>query len=75
MIDWIAWCAQVRHTRRAAGYVRAQDFAAVVAAKYGVGLTKHILYNIESGKQRPDVEQFLAINEELFGEPIPGIFY
>lgn len=69
--DWSIYGHIIRKRRVELGYRKAEDYAIVVRLRTNLNISRDILYKIEQGKQKPDADQFLALNIALFGKLLP----
>lgn len=70
-IDWKMYGSLIRMKRKEAGYVKADGFVNDLYDKTGLKLHVQSYYKIEQGKQVPTVEQFLSLNQMIYGNPLP----
>lgn len=74
VFDWSMYGALVRNARMRLGYRRAEDFSKSIYRRTRGVVSRDTLYKIEQGRQKPDAEQFMALNMALSGNPFyPGI--
>ena len=64
--------AMIKNARKRAGYSTAQAFSDTIYRRTRVYISRDVLYKIEQGRQKPDIEQFMAINLSLYHAPLPS---
>ena len=67
-IDWSRYGTLIRMRRYERGYRKGSDF--IKAFQEILPMSLPTLYKIERGNQPPSVEQYLSLNDFLFGSPI-----
>ena len=69
--DWTLYGTLIRKARRDAGCPKAEDFGKILKKNTGVYISKNVVYKIETGRQIPDAEQFMALNLFAFNQAFP----
>ena len=68
--NWKRYGSLIRMRRYEMGYRHGDNFIKNFHEKLPT-MSCQTLYKIERGDQSPSVEQFISLNESLYGSPIP----
>lgn len=65
IVDYGLLGALLRHKRQQIGFKRAEDFAKAITELVGYPVSKETIYKVESARQRPSIDLYLAMMRVL----------